>query len=177
MLKNTSSSYGFITKLFHWLVGITIIAMLIVGFFMTDMSPSDEKWQVYSIHKATGVIVLSLVLMRVLWRFINVQPELPIGPLWQKLASKATHFLLYIFMFLMPISGVLMSRFGGREIDVFGLFIIPPLEKDANLASLFHDLHGVFAIMFSLLIGLHFCAGLYHHFILKDNVLIRMINK
>jgi cytochrome b561 len=120
MLKNTLSSYGLITKLFHWFIGIAIVGLLVIGFIMVSMLPSVDKWQLYSMHKATGVLVLFLVSLRVLWRWINVKLELPADlPLWQKLASKFTHSLLYIFMFLMPVSGILMSRFGGHEINIF----------------------------------------------------------
>ena len=105
MLKNTLSSYGLIAKLFHWLIGIAIIGLLVIGFIMVSMLPSADKWQLYAMHKAIGVVVLFFVLLRLLWRFINVKLELPADlPLWQKLASKITHYLLYIFMFLMPVS-------------------------------------------------------------------------
>lgn len=176
MLKNTNSSYGLITKLFHWLMSIIIICLLIVGFTMTSMEPSADKWQLYSLHKSTGVVVLSLVVLRFLWSLINIQLNLPTDlPSWQKLASRITHYLLYIFMFLMPISGILMSRFGGHEVNVFNFFIIPPLEKNLDLAGFFYNLHGISAFAFAGLIGLHISAGLYHHFIRKDNILIRMI--
>lgn len=176
MLKNTVSSYGLISKLFHWLIGIAIIGLLVIGFTMVSILPSTDKWQLYAMHKATGVVVLFFVLLRFLWRFINIKLELPADlPLWQKLASKITHHLLYIFMFLMPVSGILMSRFGGHEINVFNLFIIPPLEKNITLARFFNNLHEVSAFLFAALIGLHISAGLYHHFIRKDNILSRMI--
>ncbi|MCP5363258.1 MAG: cytochrome b [Rickettsiaceae bacterium] len=176
MLKNTVSSYGLISKLFHWLIGIAIIGLLVIGFTMVSILPSTDKWQLYAMHKATGVVVLFFVLLRFLWRFINIKLELPADlPLWQKLASKITHYLLYIFMFLMPVSGILMSRFGGHEINVFNLFIIPPLEKNIILARFFNNLHEVSAFLFAALIGLHISAGLYHHFIRKDNILSRMI--
>lgn len=176
MIKNTKSSYGLITKLLHWVIGIGIIGMLVVGFIMTDMPPADEKWQLYFVHKSIGVTILGLVALRILWRFVNVQLDLPSDlPGWQKSASKITHFLLYVFMFLMPVSGVLMSRFGGHEINVFNLFTISALEKDPALSSLFSNMHGFSAIIFSLLIALHVCGGLYHHFVRRDNILIRMI--
>lgn len=176
MLKNTSTSYGLITKLFHWIISVVIIIMLIVGFTMTSMMPSDDKWQLYGAHKATGVIVFSLIIFRFLWRLINTQVQLPSDlPGWQKLASKFTHYLLYAFMFLMPITGVLMSRYGGHEINVFGMFTILPYEKNHLLSELFNNIHSFSSFGFAGLICLHFCAGMYHHFIRKDNVLMRMI--
>jgi len=176
MLKNTSQTYGLLTKLFHWIISITIIIMLIVGFIMTSMAPSDDKWQLYGMHEAVGAIVLSLVVLRFLWRVINIGPLLPQDlPNWQKLASTVTHYLLYGFMFLMPISGILMARFGGHELNVFNLFTLPAYEKNTHLSGFFHNIHVNSALAFSALIALHISAGLYHHFIRKDNVLIRMI--
>lgn len=79
-------------------------------------------------------------------------------------------------MFLMPISGVLMSILGGHEVNIFGLFTIPAAEeKNTSLAGFFYNLHGISAFSFVGLIALHIAAGLYHHFILKDNILKRMI--
>lgn len=176
MLKNTLETYGVMTKLFHWIIGITIILMLIAGYTMTSMAPSDDKWQLYGMHEATGITVLSFVVLRLLWRFINIQPLLPKDlPNWQKFASKTAHYLLYLFMFLMPISGILMTRFGGHEINVFNLFTLSAFEKNVELSKIFHDIHFTSAFLFAGLIGLHILAGLYHHFIRKDNVLIRMI--
>jgi cytochrome b561 len=178
MLKNTDSSYGLVTRLLHWLISITIIIMLIVGFTMTSMPPSDSKWELYGMHTATGVIVLFLVSLRLLWRFSNVQVKLPFDlPGWQKFASRITHYILYLFMFLMPVSGILMSRFGGHEINVFGFFTISALEKNMELAKFFHSLHVISAFCFTGLICLHIAAGLYHHFVRKDNVLMRMIRE
>ena len=90
-----------ITKLFHWFIGIAIVGLLVIGFIMVSRLPSVDKWQLYSMHKATGVLVLFLVSLRVLWRWINVKLELPADlPLWQKLASKFTHSLaVYIYVF------------------------------------------------------------------------------
>jgi cytochrome b561 len=143
---------------------------------MTLMNPSNDKWQLYFMHKSIGAIILSLVILRFLWRLINIRLDLPADlPVWQKLASKITHYLLYIFMFLMPVSGILMSCFGGYEVNVFNLFIIPSIEKNIGLASFFNNLHGISAFIFTGLITLHISAGFYHHFIRKDNILIRMI--
>jgi len=177
MLRNTSSSYGLISKIFHWSISLLIISMLIVGFTMTSMENSPDKWELYSMHKATGIVVLSLVSLRFLWRLSNARLDLPTDlPLWQKVASRLTHYLLYVFMFLMPISGALMCILKGKEINVFSLFTIPALaEKNIPLAHFFNNIHGISAVVFAGLISLHIIAGLYHHFIRKDNILTRML--
>jgi cytochrome b561 len=153
-----------------------IITLLIVGFTMASMDPSDEKWQLYAGHKATGVVVFGLVCLRFLWKLLNTNVLLPEDiPYWQKAASKTTHYVLYFFMFMMPISGMLMTRFSGRDIDVFGIFTMHAFEKNETISTLFWKFHGYAAIFFVLLIGLHIAAALYHHFIRKDKVLMKMI--
>lgn len=176
MLKNTNDSYGIITKLFHWLMSLVIICLLIVGFTMASMEPSEQKWQIYGLHKATGVTILALVCLRLIWRLINVVVQLPADlPSWQKIAARTTHYLLYVCMFLMPISGIMMSRFGGHDINIFNIFTIGALEKNTSIAGLFYKLHQITAFVLIGLICLHILAALFHHFVRKDNVLTRMI--
>ena len=176
MLKNTENSYGLIAKTFHWLIALAIIILITVGFIMSAMEPSPDKYELYNMHKASGVIVLMLVVLRLLWRFSNkiVQPPEDL-PNILKLAAKSGHFMLYVFMLLMPISGVLMSYFGGRDISVFGLFVIPSADKTPQIAGMFHQIHVLGIWAFMAVIILHISAALYHHFIRRDNVLIRMI--
>ena len=177
MLKNTKNSYGLITKILHWFVGLFIICMIIVGFTMSSMVSSPEKFELYKMHKAFGIIVLSLVVVRILWRITNtnVQAAAGVSSILQ-LAARIEHLLLYIFMLIMPISGVLMSRFAGFPVSVFDIFTIPAAsEKSPELAKFFHETHQYTAFGLVALITIHILAALYHHFIRRDNTLTRMI--
>ena len=176
MLKNNTSSYGSVAKFFHWTIGLTIICMLMSGFFMTFIAASSLKWSLYNIHKAFGVITLTLVVLRVLWRLINQKPQLPENMLnWQKVLYNTTHCLLYLLMFLMPISGLVMSLFGGYSISIFGVFSIPAFKTIPIIAVFFNYLHTIAAFILIGFIVLHIIAALYHHFYLRDNILKRMI--
>jgi len=177
MLKNTENSYGTIAKLFHWIIAIAIISLITVGFIMSSMDPSPDKYELYGMHKASGVMVLMLIILRLIWKFTNKAVLPPAGlPKILTLAAKAGHTTLYLFMLMMPISGVLMSRFGGHDINVFNMFVIPAVaEKNPQIAGFFHELHTIGIWAFIAVIVMHFGAALYHHFIRKDNVLMRMI--
>ena len=97
-------------------------------------------------------------------------------PKWMTIVSKITYFVLYVFMFTMPISGILMSYFGGYSTNVYNLFTIPaPSEPNNNLSRLFKEIHENVAILLCITVGLHICAALYHHFIRKDNILKNML--
>lgn len=153
-----------------------MMGMLSAGFYMVSLEPSKDKFYIYGIHKAFGVIMLISVLLRILWRFRNVTPELPEStPKWQSSAAYITHLVLYFFMLGMPLSGMLMSLYSGYSINVFDIFTVPAFEKKAKYAALFKELHNGFAIVLVVAILFHICAALYHHFIKKDNVLKRMI--
>ena len=178
MIKNTETSYGSIAKILHWLIAAAMIGLITVGFIMSSMDSTPEKYELYGMHKAFGVTVLLLVALRIIWKFSNKVVNPPANlPNILKLAAKSGHFLLYVFMLIMPISGILMSRFGGHDISVFGMFIIPATKKTPELAGLFHKIHVIGIWAFIVIIVLHIGAAFYHHFIRKDDVLIRMLNK
>ncbi|AFC74799.1 prokaryotic cytochrome b561 family protein [Rickettsia parkeri str. Tate's Hell] len=85
LLTNTENSYGLIAKLFHWIMSIIVIVMLVVGVLMDNFLELPLKWQLYGIHEATGIVVLSLVIIRLLWKFYNANVLLPEDmPNWQK---------------------------------------------------------------------------------------------
>jgi cytochrome b561 len=176
MQKNTKDSFGFLMRFFHWLVGAMIITLLAVGFYMSGLENSPDKFQLYGIHKAFGVTVLALVVLRLLWRLANVMPDrVKEMPAWQHTGYKIGVFFMYIFMFAMPMSGLLMSLYGGYGISVFGLFTISSFGKNIALAGLFHELHHYFGYGFAVLISIHSLMALYHHFVVKDRALLRMI--
>lgn len=176
MLRNTQYSYGSVSKIFHWIIAVLIMSMLAAGFTMFNLKASPLKWQLYSIHKATGVVILMLVALRLIWRLSNIRVESSsdLSIVVRHLAN-ISHNLLYVMIFLMPVSGILMSLTGGRNIDIFGLYTIKSLTDNIELSSYLVLIHQYSAIILSCLIVIHICAALYHHYIRRDNVLIQMI--
>lgn len=178
MLQNTDQAYGLIARIFHWLVALLIITLLMVGFYMTSLEPTEDKFKIYGMHKAFGFTVFVLVLLRTVWRVTSryVQPPTDL-PEVLKIAAVSAHLLLYVLMLIMPMSGMLMSLFGGHPISYFGLFTIDAFEKNVELATTFKNTHETTAWLLVILISLHVLAAMYHHFIRKDNVLMRMLKQ
>ena len=176
-MKNSSTHYGWMTKTFHWVMALMIIGIVVAGFIMTRMEPSDLKWYIYGQHKAFGVLILMLIPLRIIWRFLNTHPSLPKSvPNWQKKAANANILLLYIVMVVMPVTGFMMSYFGKHPINMFGLFTIPSVdEKVSELSGPSHWIHMQVAWVIAASVLLHLGGALYHHFIHKDNVLSRML--
>src|SRR5688572_26336995 len=101
-LKNTSLAYGGITKFFHWLIFLLIFGMIIYGYFL-DYIPKPYRHTTTNIHKLIGVTILFLMLLRILWGLINIRVRLPFDvPLWQRMAERSVHLLLYALIIAMP---------------------------------------------------------------------------
>ena len=175
MFKNTEIAYGLGTRIIHWTMALMIITILIVGFYMVGLPKTDYKWDIYGIHKATGTVILVLVLLRILWRLSNVWPLLPDSvPSWQAFLANLNIFFLYCAMLAMPLSGFFGSLLGGHDISFYGLFIIPAIAENNVLSGYLWDIHHILPYFLVASIALHLLAALHHHFILKDNVLRRM---
>ena len=164
-------------KVLHWLVALIIIGLFVLGQYMSDLSMSPRKLQLYSWHKWFGVTVFLLVLVRLGWRLTHQPPRLPAQmPKLQQLASHVGHMALYGLMLAIPISGWLMSSAKGYQTVWFGVLPIPDLlGKDKLLGDLLAELHGALNGVLMFIVVIHVIAALKHHFIDRDDVLKRML--
>jgi len=176
MMKNTENSYGIVAKSFHWILFLMLTFSIVAGNFLASMPKGVEKLQAAGMHKSFGLVILALVLLRLGWRLVNIQPKDSEGtPAVQSLMAHAMHWVLYALMFAQPLSGILMSQAAGFPVSLFGVFELPVLlDKDPSLAQLFRGAHGTVWILLVLAVVGHAGAALHHHFIKKDDVLKRM---
>jgi cytochrome b561 len=176
-MKNVTNSYGLVAILLHWLMAVLIITMLSLGLYMTSLILSPQKLTLYGWHKALGVCVLLLAVLRVIWRLVHVMPVFPSSmPRWEKRAARATHLALYGFMFMLPLTGWLMSSASGFPVSFFGWFTLPTLiHPNKYLQSFFKMTHAYLAYALIALLCLHVMAALKHHFIDKDDILKRIL--
>jgi len=131
---------------------------------------------VVNIHKVTGLTILCLMVCRAIWALINPKPDLPAGSaVWEYYLSRLVHFLLYLFLIIMPITGWIMASAAGKPPHIFGFLIALPVNKSKSLADLFVSIHNTLAIIIIFFISLHVLAALYHYYVKKDNVLQRML--
>lgn len=108
---NTSDSWGWLARLLHWAMALMILGLLGVGVWMTNFEKDliAQIWLTQH-HKNIGFVVFFLGLARVVWRIANPTPALPAHmPRWQVLASHASHGLLYLFLFMLPLTGWAMA--------------------------------------------------------------------
>lgn len=175
-LLNTKNSFGLIAKSFHWVLAILILWMLSVGFAMVAIPPSPDKFWVYALHKSFGILILFLMIGRLSWRIISPRPDtLPTHKEWEEKLAKLVHLALYICIFMMPLSGWLMSSAGGFPATFFGLFALPAiLPKNETLFMITRTIHAFAAYGILALLALHVAGALKHHFLDKDATLQRM---
>ncbi|MGE5546953.1 MAG: cytochrome b [Solirubrobacterales bacterium] len=168
--------YDSVAKSLHWLMALLIIGLIAVGAVMEDLPKGDFRNQVFGIHKAIGVIALALVVLRLGWRGTRGAPALPADmPAREQLFAKLGHMALYLLMVLAPIAGILMSQSGGRPVVVLGWTLPVLIGKDEALHEVFEGLHGLTTWGLAALVALHAAAAFRHHFMLKDDILRRML--
>lgn len=169
--------YNKAVRILHWLMAIIIISLLILGWFMTNISDDKEyKWTIYWLHKSFGVTIIFLFLARIITRNRSNIPDLPERfSKWIKAAAKVSHYILYLLMILMPMSGYLMSSLNGYNVKLFSINLPNFLPENKALAGFFHAAHGIIAYIISFFILLHFLGAMKHLFIDKYNILKRIL--
>lgn len=175
--RNTARRYGVVAQSFHWIVAVLVLGMLGLGLYMDSLSPSPAAFKLYALHKSIGIVVLTLAVLRLLWKLSNKGPlALPTHATWERMLARITHFFLYFCMLAMPLSGWVMSSAKNFPVRVFDLFTLPHIVgPDQELARLAVQFHGVVAWMLIAALALHVSGALKHHFIDKDGTLRRMI--
>lgn len=177
-LKNTRAGYGLVAISMHWLVALTVIGLAILGLWMVDLSyyspyyRSGPFW-----HKSIGLTLFAVMLFRLLWRCFNPRPaHLPNHRRWELSLAGLVHVLLYLLLFVIVISGYLISTETGQGISFFGWFEVPALVTGLSAQA---DRAGVVHYWAALIVlglaALHALGALKHHFIDRDDTLRRML--
>ncbi len=174
-LRNTVENYGSLAKFLHWTIVVLIIVQYVLAETADELPDGLEKLQVLTRHKSFGVLVLGLALVRIAWKLLNRGLPAPVGDGWMKKAAAAGHGLLYLLILAVPISGWAMSSAANYPVTFFGWFQLPALvAKNHDLHEILEETHeALFWVLAVVAIG-HALAALYHHFLLKDDVLKRM---
>lgn len=177
-LRNTQNSYGLVVIILHWLVALTVIGLAILGLWMTDLSYYSPYYRSAPFwHKSIGITLALVMVLRLLWRWVNPRPaHLANHKRWEVIMAAAVHALLYLLLFVIVISGYLISTAKGQGISVFGWFEVPALISELpGQADRAGFVHYWVAIVVLVLAALHALGALKHHFIDRDDTLRRML--
>lgn len=177
-LFNSRVGYGWVSITLHWLMAVSLIAMYFLGDYMVDLEYYDAWYhQAPELHKEIGVVLGFLIMFRLLWNLLQRKPmPLDEDKKSMNFIAKTIHYVFYVLVISLVISGYLISTAKGQGIDVFGLFEFPALLSDnKDRGEIAGDIHELVALIFMILVALHALAALLHHFVLKDKTLKRML--
>lgn len=196
-MSNANRRYSPVAIALHWAIALLILSMIPMGLWMTAAIERPDSqalaYRVFQIHKSIGFLILTLTVVRIVWRLTHRPPALPGGmKRWEALAAGSTHVAFYVLLVALPLTGWLYVSAGwtvsqDRALEVatswFGLFPIPHLPGVAELsipmrrALAFQAMgaHSLMAWGAVVLIVLHVGAALKHQFIDQDGVLSHMV--
>ncbi len=176
MVRNTREDWGWPAKLMHWLGALLILLLLGHGFWMTHFAPRPDRLAHYAGHAALGYDLLALLVLRLLWRWMNEVPPLPpdLQP-WERAAAHLGHIGLYVLMVATTLTGWAMAGTGRTlfDKDVFNI-PIPLFVTDRALHGPLEDTHRYLAYALAALVGVHIVGALRHHLVKHNTVLRRM---
>jgi cytochrome b561 len=169
--------YTAVAQIVHWVVAALIVTQFTLAQMAKELPLGGRKLELLARHKSVGMTVLMLAVLRLAWRLFNKAPPLPSGmSKLERLGALISHWGLYTLIFLMPITGWLMSSAKNYSVSWFHLFtwpnLIAPNEQAFDILKNVHD--GLAKILFAVAI-VHVLAALKHHFWNKDDVLKRML--
>lgn len=161
----------------HWLMVLAFVGVY-VAVNLIDAFAEDSEGQktVAMLHFSFGLLVLGLVWLRLAFRLLGTTPPIvPALPMWQDRLARLGHFLLYVLMIAMPLLGWAARSAYGKVIPFFGLQLPALLSVNEALGDQILAVHGWLGLLGYFLIGGHAMLALYHHYVVKDNTLRRML--
>lgn len=176
-IRNTKRDYGLISQLFHWLIVGLIIVQYIWAWRIDGIEGFRARFELVTQHKTIGMTVLALAVLRLVWRLFNRPPALP-GHMrrWEQIGAHAGHWILYILIFAVPLSGWAYSSAAGFGDHWWGPLDLPALLSSSELLEeRFAALHDWLTTVLAIVAIGHAVIALRHHFWLKDDVLKRML--
>ena len=181
-LLNTKDGYGELTKFLHWLIVVLFALQFSSASIMTRIGPSETTLGLtqatfYNWHKSIGLVALLVAVLRLLARKSGRLPDWAptLGPRERKFVHRAEQ-LLYVAMFVMPVSGFLYVMAGGYGVRLFGAFDLSnPIGERAWLAAAAKWTHVVSSYVLLAVLAGHLGLVLRHQLVLKDRLLHRML--
>ncbi len=152
----------------HWTIALLIVGNVIGALIAEDLPKADAQF-VMTLHKATGLLVLALTVLRIVWRLTHKPPPYPREMKgWEIVLAKGVHSLLYVLMIAIPLTGWLFvsAASGGKPVAFYGLFGWPgiPLAQSRDTAGFIKEFHEIFAFTLIGLWVLHVAGALKHMF-------------
>jgi len=175
---NSTAKWGWLAKALHWLGALIILLLLGHGWWMTHLALRPDRLAHYAGHSALGYDFLVLLLLRLLWRWLNPVPALPadLKP-WERAAARIGHISLYVLMLVVSVTGWMVASTFRVPItkDLFGINW-PPLITgvDRSVRQWIEGSHMILAYLLAAVVVVHVIGALRHHFVKRNDILRRM---
>jgi cytochrome b561 len=167
--------YGMPAIVLHWVLAVLIAFLVVLGWSMMTVERQPEGPFYFDLHRSFGLLAAVLVALRVGWRFTHGPAALPAKlPRWQVQASSATHWLLYVCMVVLPITGFVGSQYSKAGIRFFGLPLPTWTEPVRSVSHLMFTVHSATVWVLVALVIVHAAAGFKHLLVDRDAVFQRM---
>jgi cytochrome b561 len=175
LAADDGTNYDKVAIALHWTTAALVLFQF-VSSLIWDYVAKPARGTLESLHVSFGILLAAAILARVMWRWFPGHQRSSLATGWMEKASKAVHYVLYLLLIVQAGLGFVMGWAGGHPIHLFGLPIPGPL--DALPRPVRHEIrevhekigYGIVILAFG-----HALAALYHHYILKDRVLQRML--
>lgn len=177
------NAYNRTAKILHWASALFFLVTLGIGLYFSQLDYRNDKidyaafGEVIYWHKTFGVLVFVLVFYRLYYRWKNPPPALPDdSPPWMRVSSWLSHASLYALIVILGVTGLVASDIGNYPVKMFEIWSIPQFPaENRELADEIFKVHMWLGNFAAYLVGLHILASFYHHFIVKDDILTRML--
>lgn len=182
-MSEQKTTFDRTAKILHWVSAVLFIGALLMGLYFSTLDYRNDEvdyakfgqWIYW--HKTLGVLVFLLVFYRLYHRFRNPPPHLPEGTSrWVEVSAKISHFSLYALIFILGLTGLVASDIGNYPVKLFELWYLPQFPAENRpLADGIFKVHMFLGDVAAALVAIHIGASLYHHYIVKDSILSRML--
>ncbi|ROL66668.1 cytochrome b [Pseudomonas vranovensis] len=176
-LSQNQARYGGLSIALHWLM-LVLLAAVYAFIELRGMFPKDsaERALMKDLHFMLGLTVFVLVWLRLALRLgRRTPPIIPAPPAWQTGLAHLMHLALYLLMIGLPLAGWLLLSAANKPIPFYGFELPALIAPDPDLAKFIKGWHERIGTWGYWLIGLHAVAGLFHHYVQRDNTLLRML--
>jgi cytochrome b561 len=175
-MPNSEPRYTTTAATLHWLIAVLALTMIVLGWSMQAIPkvPVGPRVNAFNLHKSLGLTILALMVLRLAWRATHPAPSLPPMPAWQARTARTVHVLLYVCLFIQPLTGYLGSVFSGYPVKIYGVVLPAWGAKNDVLKEAMSVVHLVNSGVLVAAIALHVAGALKHALIDRDGLLRRM---
>jgi cytochrome b561 len=166
-------------RVLHWLLALLLAAQVVLGFAAERWTAEATSARLFPLHFQLGVLIAALAALRLVLRLaLPVPGEARGAPAWSRPVRSATHGLLYLLMFALPVSGHVIWVWMGADRSLFGsawevpAFFVPPADDESGRAMAWYvHVYGAWCLI--ALVSLHAAAAAWHQWVRRDRLIVR----